>query len=299
MSIDIKNFLVGAQLRSTSGYEYGSGIFKGREREIFSVTHLIDLLSNPLLSPPWLKVIKGGQDVPLDKGHLWKTVQGRQLTFLDKTALNEALATGGSLVLEGLDILDPKINSLLTIIDGTMPCALSNCEAFFSRRGNEAYGGHRDSDDVLVLQISGTKLWRIHEAQIRRHFGNAPLTDEEMGPVLTTLELKPGDALFLRAGVPHKVTTVHDHSLHLSIDLIDRSPNIEQITNAGNQLFNTQLEPSHSPPGRVINAYVGLLQSPEFLSELDGYREKIAVDAKWFRKRIEGAHKKVCLNLDN
>jgi ribosomal protein L16 Arg81 hydroxylase len=171
-----------------------------------------------------------------------------------------------------------------------MPCALSNCEAFFSRKGNEAYGGHRDSDDVLVIQIAGVKRWRVYEPQQRRYTGNSPLTEAQMGQLADTFDLAPGDALFVRAGVPHRVETTGDFSLHLSFDLIDRTPNIEQITHAANTLFNQGLAPAHASPQEVVGQYVNRLQSPEFVRQLDGARQQIRQEARAFRQKMAGAH---------
>ena len=259
-------------------------------QQLFGLDQLFALLTNPLLTPDWLQVVKSGQNQPIDQDQLWKTVQRRKLLFLDKSGLNQALRNGASLVLEGLDILDPNINQLLTRLDETMPCALSNCEAFFSRKGNEAYGGHRDSDDVLVIQIAGVKRWRVYEPQQRRYTGNSPLTEAQMGKLADTFDLAPGDALFVRAGVPHRVETTGDFSLHLSFDLIDRTPNIEQITHAANALFNQGLAPAHASPQEVVGQYVNRLQSPEFVHQLDGARQQIRQEARAFRQKMAGAH---------
>ena len=231
----------------------------------------------------------GGKALDITASHLWKTVQTKRLAFIDKQALNSAIAKGASVVLEGLDILDAQINDLLAGLDRRLPCALSNCEAFFSQRGNEAYGGHRDSDDVLVLQISGEKRWFIHRPQERRYAGNSPLTQAEMGPVLAELVLKPGDALFLRAGVPHRCTTPAASSLHLSIDLCDRTPNIEQISHAANALYNKSSAAPNVPASQIVRRYAEHLQSAELHNDLEQATRNIRAQAQEFRQRIARA----------
>ena len=80
---------------------------------------------------------------------------------MDKRVLDGYLAQGASVVLEGLDILDAGINAFLAGLDAGFPLAFANCVAFFSQRGNEAYRGHFDADDVLVIHIAGEKRWRL------------------------------------------------------------------------------------------------------------------------------------------
>jgi ribosomal protein L16 Arg81 hydroxylase len=243
-------------------------------------------LNNPLLSLDWLQVTLKGQVVDLEGECLWKLVQRKKLMFIDKRKVQTAVQQGAAVVLEGLDILDPGINQLLAELEKLLPCALTNAEAFFSQRGNEAYTGHRDSDDVLVIQISGRKHWYLHRPQQRRYFGNAGLSKDQMGPVLAEIDMNPGDALYVRGGVPHRCTTPGDHSLHISIDLSDRTPNIEQITQLANEFYNHGSAAPNVPTGAVLDHYIELLQKPDLRSRLDAATQHTRGEAVKFRQRI-------------
>ena len=254
---------------------------------LFSMAQFQACLNNPLLSPDWLRVTLNNQVLNLQQdSFLWKTVQQKKLVFIDKQPIQEAIQKGAAVVLEGLDILLPPFNQLLMALDQVLPCALSNAEAFFSQLGSEAYGGHRDSDDVLVIQISGVKHWHVHRPQQRRYFGNTPLNAEQMGPVMTEFDMKPGDILYVKAGVPHRCTTVADHSLHISIDLCDRTPNIEQITAMANQFYNHASANPNVPCTTVADQYVKILQSPDFRMNLHAATQSMQAETRKFRERI-------------
>ena len=254
---------------------------------LFSIEQFQDCLNNPLLSPDWLRVSLNHEILNLQQdSFLWKTVQHKKLVFIDKQTINSAIQQGAAVVLEGLDILMPQFNQLLMALDQLLPCALSNAEAFFSQIGNEAYGGHRDSDDVLVIQISGIKHWHVHKPQQRRYLGNAPMTAEQMGPILTEFDMKPGDILYVKAGVPHRCTTAADHSLHISIDLCDRTPNIEQITALANQVYNQGSANANAPATTLADQYVKILQSPDFRMNLHAVTQSMQAETKKFRERI-------------
>jgi hypothetical protein len=253
--------------------------------EYFSLERLNELLANPLLSPDWLQVTLQGKVMGFEDDYIFKIVQRKKLCFIDKQRMDQSIAKGASVVLEGLDILDTKINALCSEIDAQLPCALSNCEAFFSQKNNEAYFGHRDSDDVLVMQIEGKKRWRIHEPQQRRYRGNSPLSEEQMGPLLIELVMEPGDIMFVRAGVPHRCITETDYSLHLSFDLCDRTPNAENITHTANQMYAESLAPMHAPAAEVVSRYVTLLNSEAFSKHLVSASEDMKKQVHQFRRR--------------
>lgn len=275
-------------------FAYGAGIVN--RPEIFTLKDLQAHLNNPLLQPEWLELLLRGKKVPLETAYHFKRVQRKELKFIDKTFINERLAEGAAAVLEGLDILDPRINALLARIDETFPCGMSNCVAFFSQRGNEAYKGHCDTDDVLVFQLQGKKTWHLFEAQQRRYFGVADQSDEQLGPVKKELTMRPGDALYVRAGVPHRCLTPGDYSLHLSFDLGDRTPSIEKITAQADQVYRTGTAPAYSPLARVVDRYVDILQDPEFQAMIQSETESKSQQIEQFRQKLGQAS---CVNYLN
>jgi len=262
----------------------------------FSVSALQQHLNNPLLSPDWVHLRAHGQTVPLESTCLWKLVQTKKLIFMDKEILNAHLKQGAAIVLEGIDILEPAINAFVAQVDAALPCSLANCVAFFSQRENEAYGGHCDSDDVLVIQLAGEKRWQLFTPQQRRYFDNSPLTPAQLGKPIQELIMKPGDALYVRAGVPHQCQTSGDHSLHLAFDLCDRTPNIEQITHAANTHYNHACADPYLPAAAVMDKYLGLVKSPEFQHEITAATQQIKNNAVVFRQRIGRASGVQALN---
>lgn len=252
----------------------------------FSVGKLQDYLNNPLLNPDWIDLRFNNNLVPLQDAMLGKMTQRKQLMFMDKRIIHECLDHGGAVVLEGIDILDAGINAFVAQMDQALPCTFANCVAFFSQHENEAYGGHRDSDDVLVVQISGEKRWRIFEPQQRRYLNNSPLTPEQMGRQAAEVVMKAGDALYVRAGVPHICQTTGNHSLHLAFDLCDRTPDIEQITAEANLRYNNACEEPHVPASKVVDRYLTLLGSDAFRKDIDNATRRVKHEAMEFRKCI-------------
>lgn len=252
----------------------------------FSVATLQEYLNNPLLNPDWVQLSARGKPIPLDACCQWKVVQTKKLFFMDKALIHDHLKRGAAVIVEGIDIMNPAVNDFIARVDAALPCALSNCEAFFSQRENEAYGGHCDSDDVLIVHLEGEKLWQVFAPQQRRYANNAPLSRKQLGRQIAEFTMRPGDALYVRAGVPHLCRTPGDYSLHLSFDLCDRTPNVEQITHAANNHYNHACENPYVPASKVTEKYIELLQSKAFQSSIETATRKVKNDALNFRKSI-------------
>lgn len=270
--------------RRRGDYVHAPGLID--KPSFFSVDLLQQYLNNPLLTPDWIDLKLKGQPVPLQHSCMWKAVQRKQLVFMDKKVIDDCLAQGGAVVLEGIDILDPNINAFAAQVDEALPCGFINCVAFFSQRDNEAYGGHCDCDDVLVVQISGEKRWRLFEPQQRRYLNNGPFPVAQLGKQVTEITMQPGDALYVRAGVPHICHTPGDHSLHLAFDLRDQTTNIEQITAEANKRYNHACAEPHAPASNVVDKYIALLQSDQFKKDVDKATQRLKHEAIEVRRRI-------------
>ena len=255
----------------------------------FTLKALQQHLNNPLLKPEWVHIKTEGKTVLIDTGLHEKNVQRRLLHFMDKNIIERELRKGGAVVLEGLDILDPGINAFCAKLEEALPCSLTNSVAFFSQARNEAYDGHADSDDVLVIQLSGKKTWDIFEPQQRRYLGNENQNEHQLGPVMQQITMSPGDALYVRAGVPHRCHTAADHSMHISFDLLDRTPNVDQITKEASQKYYHACALPYVPADDVINKYVELLQSPEFKVSVEKQTRQIRENSARFREQVERA----------
>ena len=197
------------------------------EQQLFSLDRLRWHLNNPLLDVNYLNLFQAGQTVDLADARLYKVVQRRKIAFVDRRVLQRHLANGAACVLEGLDILEPEINALATVLDRGQAATFCNATAFFSQKGHEAYRGHVDTDDVLVIHVAGEKRWRLHSRQKPRRKDLNELTDAQMGALGTEIVMRPGDVLYLRSYTPHRVETLSPCSLHVSFDLCDRQPSIE------------------------------------------------------------------------
>ena len=223
----IRDFYFKEALASPAGVTHDHRPGLDRDQQLFSLEHLRRRLNDPLLDVNYLNLFNGGKTVDLADARLYKVVQRRKIAFVDRRVLQQHLASGAACVLEGLDILEPQINLLASVLDRANTATFCNATAFFSQKGNEAYRGHVDTDDVLVIHMAGEKRWRLHQRQKPRRSQLNELTEPQMGALDAEVVMRPGDVMYLRSYTPHRVETLSECSLHVSFDLCDRQPSIE------------------------------------------------------------------------
>jgi hypothetical protein len=235
----------------------------------FTLEHLRTSLNSPLLMPGYIALYWQGKEVDCSKAVASKFIkQGTEIAFLNKGIIEEYLARGASLVLEGLDILDPSINALCAALDSAHDCAFSNSVAFFSQRGNEAYRGHFDTQDVLAVHLAGEKRWVIHERQAPHLHDQNDLPPEKMGRAQAEIVMRPGDALFMRAFVPHQVQTTAEYSLHMSFDVCDRQVPLQAALGLVMEQYGRDATACYAPPADVMQKAMAHASSEAFTRRL-------------------------------
>lgn len=145
----------------------------------------------------------------------------------DLIAPNQVLAAyraGGTVVLQGLHLTDPHQARLATnlALDLDQPVQVNAYLTPASARGLDV---HFDYHDVFVVQLAGTKRWRIWDrlARARLPVGAHRVpkpTFDELGDPMLDLTLGPGDVLYLPRGYPHCAETTDVESSHLTIGLL-------------------------------------------------------------------------------
>jgi hypothetical protein len=101
------------------------------------------------------------------------------------------------------------------------------CSAYLTPKASQGFPPHYDDVEVFVLQLEGSKRWRLYERPDTLEHPAADRTTEfgrdELGEPTATLTLHPGDLLYLPRGVVHQALAQEDgHSLHLTFSTYQR-----------------------------------------------------------------------------
>ncbi|MEM7170034.1 MAG: cupin domain-containing protein [Pseudomonadota bacterium] len=153
-------------------------------------------------------------------------MSGREV---DVAKVFSLFGAGASIVFERLDGKWPPLRHLCRAVEQEIrQPAQANVYltpgSSHGRQSEKAQGlkRHYDTHDVFVLQVAGSKTWRLFETARQ-----LPLKDEkpnppdyaEMEPV-NTFDLEAGDTLYIPRGFVHEAEATEETSLHVTLGLI-------------------------------------------------------------------------------
>lgn len=244
---------------------HGPGLATGQT--LFTFEDFRRHLNSPSLDAAFINMFLHGKLVDLGDASCYKVVQRRKIPFVNRQVLERYFAAGAACVLEALDVLEPDVNAFAAVLDKARTATFSNVTAFFSQRGQEAYRGHFDTDDVLVLHVAGEKRWRLHQRVSPRRIDVADLAEAQRaghrrGP------LRPGDVLFIRSHTPHRVETMSAWSLHISFDLCDRTVNLETALDLALRHYDRNAAYPLTPTRGLLERLYAIMQQPGFEGDL-------------------------------
>jgi lysine-specific demethylase/histidyl-hydroxylase NO66 len=129
---------------------------------------------------------------------------------VDNDALLRLLGDGQhSLVLNGLRDRLTRVGRLCEGLEVDLRCRVG-ANAYLSPAHGAAFAPHRDAHDVLILQLAGSKRWRI---------GVDPSGEPKPvdSPHALDVTLRVGQLLYLPQGTEHRVEAGDEGSVHLTV----------------------------------------------------------------------------------
>ena len=175
---------------------------------------------------PAFRIVRAGTNAPGRDVTRAAGIGDHQLS--DLVSPNQVVARyrqGETVVLQGLHHTNPQLarlaNNLALALDHPV-----QVNAYLSPSAARGLDLHFDYHDVFVVQLGGSKRWRVWPPLARTtdpvragHRIAAPRRDE-LGEPLLDITMGAGDCLYLPRGYPHAAETVDHHSDHLTIGLV-------------------------------------------------------------------------------
>ena len=127
---------------------------------------------------------------------------------------------GATIVLQALHVNWHPLAVFCRLLEAALGHAVQ-ANAYYTPSGSQGFGVHHDTHDVLVLQVAGTKRWRLYDPLLEPPLKHQRYsrTLGEHGPPTDELELRAGDTLYLPRGWLHEAETSSTDSLHLTIGI--------------------------------------------------------------------------------
>jgi ribosomal protein L16 Arg81 hydroxylase len=137
----------------------------------------------------------------------------------DASSVIDACRAGASLVINTIHLFSPSIGAFSRSLEKDLGEPV-NVNMYCASADNPAFACHYDCHDIMLLQLEGSKHWKIYAPTIlsplfdMKDHGIAPSSS----PILD-VTLHAGDFLYVPRGFWHEVVAVGGLSLHLTVGL--------------------------------------------------------------------------------
>lgn len=193
--------------------------------DLFSVAVADELLSRRGLRTPFLRMAADGRVLSTSR---FTGSGGAGANVADQVrddAVLSLFADGATVVLQGLHRLWEPVRELAAELAAELGHPVQ-VNAYITPPQSQGFDPHYDTHDVFVLQVSGSKHWRVHEPVLRDPMPDQPwgLVSEQVmaradqAPALDAV-LSPGDCLYLPRGFIHSAVARAQVSAHLTFGI--------------------------------------------------------------------------------
>jgi ribosomal protein L16 Arg81 hydroxylase len=187
--------------------------------DLFGWPQLNAALAEHRLTPPRLRLERGGTDITRGLFKSRRTRRGPVLQDLDPAALTASLRDGATLIVDAVNELSPPLQRLCAGLSAEL-AASSQANLYACWGETQGFDVHWDDHDVFVVQVDGRKQWALYgptETSPTRRGPGAQASAPQTEPELIVLE--PGDVLYLPRGHWHAAVGQGGPTLHLTIGL--------------------------------------------------------------------------------
>ncbi len=133
--------------------------------------------------------------------------------------IRQVFDQGKSLVLMAMQHRWPAIARLCRNLETVFRCPV-HANMYLTPAGEQGFAAHFDPHEVFVLQLEGTKQWRLYEGgdELPLAIGGSGVPGKPLGKS-REVRLKAGDFLYIPRGHVHEAFTSDTFSLHLTVGI--------------------------------------------------------------------------------
>jgi lysine-specific demethylase/histidyl-hydroxylase NO66 len=204
---------------------------------LLSLDAIDELLSRRGLRTPFLRMSRNGEVLTSSR---FTRGGGAGAEITDQVADDKVLAefaAGATLVLQGLHRTWPPLQQFAGALSAQLGQPVQ-VNAYVTPPQSKGFEAHYDVHDVFVLQLAGSKHWRIHEPVLPSPLRDQPWHERKSAvdarcaeaPAIDSV-LERGDSLYLPRGYIHAAESLGEVSAHLTVGVhpVTRWTLVEQV----------------------------------------------------------------------
>ncbi|MEM7720783.1 MAG: cupin domain-containing protein [Pseudomonadota bacterium] len=143
---------------------------------------------------------------------------------IDPVRVAQLFADGATVILSGLHERLPSLAQFCRAVEAVMSCQVQT-NIYMTPARSQGFKAHYDAHDVLVLQVEGTKEWRIYDTPVELPLRTQRFDPETVaiGDQTDSFVLGPGDMAYIPRGLTHDAVSTDQLSLHITTGLMFRT----------------------------------------------------------------------------
>ena len=144
--------------------------------------------------------------------------------LIDPVAVTDRFAEGATIILSNLQERLPTLADFCRGLEQVFSARVQT-NTYLTPARSQGFRAHYDSHDVLVLQVEGSKEWRIYDTPVRLPLAEQAFDPAEVpiGEVTDRFVLEAGDMVYVPRGLIHDAVSTDSHSLHITTGLMTRT----------------------------------------------------------------------------
>jgi ribosomal protein L16 Arg81 hydroxylase len=194
--------------------------FKGRFASLAPWSQLNRILEEHRLKPPRLTLVHKGQEISPTK--YLRLAQGEN-PILKVAEFTNLLAGGATLILNEFDEIYRPVTELAIILERTFRIHI-HVNLYAGWRTDNGFLVHYDDHDTFILQVAGTKHWRVYNPTRLHPLAQGkdaePAEKPTEAPIWDGI-LENGGFLYIPRGWWHVAFPLDEPTLHLTFSLVN------------------------------------------------------------------------------
>ena len=192
-------------------------VFRGpddRFQSLLSLAELDQIFGSYGVRHPDIKLVAAERDVHASE-YTWRD------GLIDPMRAGRLFAEGCTVIFDGLHHRHASVQLLCGELSRQLNTR-TQANIYLTPPKSQGFRTHYDSHDVLILQIEGTKQWRMYDGGPVAPF-NADRFDpsrDAAGAESASLRLEPGDVLYIPRGQMHSASSDDVASVHITLGVI-------------------------------------------------------------------------------
>ena len=216
---------------------------------LLSIDRIDEIIASTELPPSSLDMVR--KEPPIERSY-YTFKNGN----IDRGAVIRHYQEGATIILPQLHLADEILAKFCRSLENVFSSHVQT-NIYLTPGSSQGFNTHFDDHDVFVIQLSGTKKWRLYQKPIDNPYRGESFNtkDYKAGELQKEFELKEGECVYIPRGLMHDATSVGEKaSLHITVGLIVKKwadLMLEALSEVAirNPKFRRSLPPGFARPG--------------------------------------------------